>query len=111
MGDKIRAFVYRIQSALVGSRVYKDSPRLAEILADPLVNANLLQAWYQSNPNAPEVPGGQPGSKKREQGGWIIWNRGTGKLAVVRVSAGVRECLPTLEESRPGDSVEQVVVA
>lgn len=47
-------------------------------------------AWEDSNPNAPTVKHGQPGSLKREQGGWIIRRDGYGEVDLVRSRPGSR---------------------
>lgn len=49
--------------------------------------------WEDSNPDAPEVPAGQPGSQKQEHGGWIIWDADTGAYRVQRVPGGTRDSL------------------
>ena len=54
---------------------YSHKPTLNDLLNDSDVDAALQQAWQDSNPDAPEVPRGQSGSIKREQGGFIYWNR------------------------------------
>ncbi len=90
-------------------RTYDTQPTLDQIQADPFIQAELERAWNESNPDAPEVPAGQPGSQKREQGGWIVWNRETGQLEVIRGPAGDREGLPTTP--RPPDNDQQRVVA
>ncbi|MGH7789918.1 MAG: RHS repeat-associated core domain-containing protein [Candidatus Binatia bacterium] len=68
---------------------------------DPDVASELNAAWAQSNPNAPTVARGQPGSLKVEQGGWIRANRFTGARHVIRVPAGTRDSLPTILGTRP----------
>src|SRR5712692_4002263 len=62
----------------VTSAKYKTKPSVDDILKDPHVDSELKKAWKESNPNAPEIPAGQPGSTKKEQGGWIIWNKKSG---------------------------------
>ena len=54
-----------------------------ELAADPAVILGLETAWLESNPNAPEVQAGQPGSLKSEQGGWIV-NNPDGSLGIER---------------------------
>jgi hypothetical protein len=79
------------QPCPLASKNYKAKPTLDELLKDPLVDAELKKAWKQSNPNAPEVKKGNPGSKKKEQGGGIYWNKKSGDLKVVRTPAGTRD--------------------
>lgn len=70
---------------------YVTKPTLDELLKDPFVDAELKKAWTESNPNAPEVKQGDPGSTKHEQGGGIYWNKKTGELKTQRVAAGTRD--------------------
>ena len=86
-------------------------PTLAQVMADPYVDSELKRAWSDSKPDAPNVRRGQPGSTKQEQGGWIIWNKSTGKLEIVRVGAGTRDGLGTIVGTRPADNKDQEVVA
>ena len=109
--DNFKAFVYRLKCAFLRSRTYTHKPTLAQLLADPFVYAALRLAWYQSRPHAAEVAWGQQGSRKQEQGGWIVWNRLTGRLRVVRVPGGSRDRLDHLREARPPGSPDQEVVA
>jgi hypothetical protein len=78
-------------------------------MRDPAVIQKLNQAWNQSNPNAPPVRVGQPGSQKTEQGGWILMNEITGQLLVVPVAPGTRDSLPSIVNSRPS-VINQTVV-
>lgn len=89
---------------------YNHAPTLAEINNDPSVSAALQKAWTESNPNAPEVPRGKPGSIKVEQGGWIIWNKRTMQLEVQRVGSGTRDSLGPIVGTRPPDNADQQVV-
>lgn len=41
-------------------------------MSDKKLRAQMEVAWRDSNPDAPSVMRGEPGSKKVEQGGWII---------------------------------------
>jgi hypothetical protein len=69
-------------------------------MKDPEVQQGLNQAWNDSDPNAPSVPYGQPGSLKHEQGGWIIkwlWS----DYDMIRVGPGTRDSLPTINGTRP----------
>ena len=59
---------------------------------DPTVQQGFNQAWQQSNPDAPFVPQGQPGSQKQEQGGWILQSL-FGGYSVDRVPGGTRNSL------------------
>ena len=70
---------------------YKTKPTLDELLADPEVDAELKKAWKESNPDAPDVPQGTPGSLKQEQGGGIYWNKKTGELEIQRTPPGNRD--------------------
>lgn len=60
------------------------------------------RAWAESNPNAPAVPYGSPGSQKVEQGGWVTEGWFSGDLSVTRVAPGTRDTLPSIVGSRPG---------
>src|SRR5438105_860587 len=106
--DMFIAFCFRILSRLVSRRIYQEKPILDELLGDTMVKAELRRAWYESNPHATEVPSDQPGSRKREQGGWIIWNEQTGRVAVLRVPAGTRDRLATMAGTRPPDESGKV---
>lgn len=88
----------------------KTKPTLGDLLNDPVVDAELKRAWNESNPNAPEVRQGNPGSTKKEQGGWIVWNKKTGALKVIRVPAGTRDGLGPIVGTRPPDNDDQEVV-
>jgi uncharacterized Zn-binding protein involved in type VI secretion len=90
---------------------YPTKPSLASVLSDPSVKSELLRAWNESNPNAPDVMRGSPGSFKQEQGGWIVWNKKTGELEVIRVPAGTRDGLGPIVGTRPADNADQEVVA
>ncbi len=92
--DKIREWFFRLRARLTASRRYAARPGLSELLDDPRVHAELRLAWYASNPNAPDVRIGQPGSPKREHGGFIYWDPRSGRLIVQRVKAGSRDGLP-----------------
>jgi len=109
--DKFRALYHHIWSVLLRSRKYAASPMPAELLTDPLIDAALRRAWYESCPHGPAVPWGEPGSRKQEQGGWIVWNKQTGTLRVVRVSPGKRDGLATILGTRPQGSDNEEVVA
>lgn len=93
------------------SNLYSARPSLDDLLADPVVDAALRQAWTDSLPFAPEVPFDQPGSMKREQGGRIVWNRKPGTVEVIRVLPGARDGLPTIQGTRPTNDSEREVVA
>jgi hypothetical protein len=86
-------------------------PPLATIMADGTVSAALVQAWNDSNPNAPEVPSGTPGSTKVEQGGWIIWNPTANTFTVQRVPHGTRDGLAPIVGTKPADTASAIVVA
>jgi len=91
-------------------RKYATPPTLADITSDPYVDAELKRAFEDSNPNAPDVPNGSPGSQKHEQGGWVVWNKNTGELEVVRVPPGDRDGLGTIVGTRPADNADQQTV-
>ncbi len=91
--------------------VYKTQPTLDQIQADPCVDKELKKAWDESNPNAPDVPRGTEGSTKKEQGGWVVWNKDTGQLEVYRVPAGTRDGLGPIVGTRPPDNEHQQVVS
>jgi hypothetical protein len=92
-----------------GSSPPAGTPTLDQALADSHVQAELQRAWNDSNPNAPEVPRGQPGSQKHEQIGWIVWNRDTGRFEVIRLPGGTRDS--SNPNPRPPDNDHQTVVA
>ena len=93
------------------SNSYATKPTLAQVISDPHVDAELKRAWNDSNPNVPDVKRGKPGSTKKEQGGWVVWNKKTGKLEVIRVGAGTRDGLGTIVGTRPADTKDREVVA
>jgi RHS repeat-associated protein len=73
-------------------------------VSDPGVARELDRAWLESNPFAPDVPRGTPGSLKVEQGGWIVrdWrDLSMGSFEVLRVAPGTRDSLPTIAGTRP----------
>jgi RHS repeat-associated protein len=74
---------------------------LFEFMNDKGVQTKLNKAWEESNPDAPEVARGIPGSKKKEQGGWIVKNKESGTLDVIRVPSGTRDQIKGLVGSRP----------
>jgi hypothetical protein len=92
------------------SKVYKADPTVADLVADPLVDYHLKKAFTESNPNAPDVPAGTAGSLKKEQGGWVVWNKKTGEVEVIRVPAGTRDGLGTIVGTRPADTADQKTV-
>jgi RHS repeat-associated protein len=72
---------------------------LPDAARDPAVRTAMNQAWEDSNPYAPNVPYGQPGSQKMEQGGWVrTTDHGR---EVTRVPHGTRDHLPTIYGTRP----------
>ena len=58
--------------------------------SDPTVRRAMATAWNRSNPNAREVPIGQPGSTKAEHGGWVVRNA-NGTYGVVPWPPGTRD--------------------
>ncbi len=66
-------------------------PTVDEALVNPTVASALQEAWEDSNPNAPEVPIGQPGSTKQEQGGWVLFNPYTDEYTIIRMPGGGRD--------------------
>jgi len=64
-----------------------------DFATDPKVAQEMNRAWDESNPHAPEVPRGQPGSLKIEQGGWIVRGWFGGEYDVIRVPPGTRDSL------------------
>jgi RHS repeat-associated protein len=55
-------------------------PTVQEVLGLPHVRRALDRAWAESNPYSPAVRRGLPGSQKREQSGWIMWNAHTQRV-------------------------------
>lgn len=100
LSDKVAGVFYSIKSELVSSNQYKTKPNLSDLLSDPKVDAELREAWYESNPHAAEVPSGQAGSKKKEQGGFIYWNKKSGHLEVERFPAGKRDGITSIPPVR-----------
>lgn len=70
------------------------------MLADPAVSEALREAWADSRPDEAEAPHGSA-TRKREQGGWIIWNSVSGAYRVERVGEGTRDALPSIVGTRP----------
>ncbi len=70
-------------------------------MSDPRVANQLNRAWAESNPNAPSILLGQPGSQKIEQGGWIVRWWLFGNYDVLRVAPGTRDSLPSIVNSKP----------
>jgi hypothetical protein len=101
----------RAHRCIAGCSSAPARPSLATIMADATVTAELNRAWNESNPNAPEVPSGTPGSTKMEQGGWIIWDPTANTFTVQRVPAGTRDGLATIVGTKPADTANAVVVA
>jgi len=63
------------------------------IASSPNVAPNIMNAWANSNPNAPPVPAGTEGSTKVEQGAWIVQNS-DGSYTYVPMPSGTRGSLP-----------------
>jgi RHS repeat-associated protein len=72
-------------------------------LNDPYVAAAMERAWSESNPDAPNVRNGQPGSLKKEQGGWV--QKTSQGYLVTRVPGGTRSRLPGIIGTRPNGKV------
>ena len=62
------------------------APTAAELLADPVVQAAIQQAWTDSQPGAP------PGLR-HEEGGWIYMNTTTGQVDTHRAPTGTDSSL------------------
>ena len=58
---------------------------------DERILGQMEGGWQESNPFAPPVRRGLPGSLKREQGGWVIRPYGTGRPELHRTSPGTRD--------------------
>lgn len=58
---------------------------------DPGLKRQMERAWQDSNPDAPTVLWGQPGSLKREQGGWIVAPNLVGAPQLIRAQPGTRD--------------------
>jgi len=82
-----------------------------EIRDDPTVQAEIEDAWEDSNPDAPAVARGQPGSTKQEQGGWIIWDSDADSYRVERVPGGTRDGLAPIAGTRPDVDAPEYLVA
>jgi hypothetical protein len=92
------------------SRIYKSAPKASDLVTDPRIDYDLKKAWSESRPNAASVPRGTPGSVKQEQGGWIVWDKKSGRVSTSRVPAGTRDGLGTIAGTRPVDNDKQHVV-
>lgn len=58
---------------------------------DERVLRQMETAWQESNPFAPPVKRGLPGSIKHEQGGWVIQPYGSGAPELHRAAPGTRD--------------------
>lgn len=94
---------------LIARAVYKTQPTFPDILGGSDVDGALKKAWTDSKPEAPSVPPGDPPSLKQEQGGWIVWNKESGAVRVIRVAAGTRDGLATIMGTRPAENGDKVV--
>ena len=85
------------------SQQYQACESRPPFMEDSDVNSELDDAWSDSNPFADDVPRGQPGSKKVEQGGWIVEIDLyiASYYYTVRVPSGSRDSLPSMVGSRP----------
>jgi hypothetical protein len=84
---------------------------LDEILADPFVDAELKRAFRGIESQCAQC--GRTvslASLKKEQGGWVVWNKDTGELEVVRVPPGTRDGLGTIVGTRPPTNDHQQTV-
>lgn len=78
-------------------------------LNDPVVKAGLNLAWQLSNPHAPNVYTGYPGSLKLEQQGFIVKWTATGSYGLITGPTGTRDSAPSM--SMPcGDGSCQVLM-
>jgi hypothetical protein len=64
------------------------APTAAELLANPVVQAALAQAWVDSLPADPVL--------RHEEGGWIYLNLTTGELTIRRAPGGEQSSLDLL---------------
>jgi hypothetical protein len=103
--------VHRCVPGCTPSTPARQPPTLAEILADGTVRAELEAAWLASNPNAPAVPRGSPGSTKMEQNGWLLWNPETGAFSTIRLNNGLSTRDSFTMTDRPADTSTRRVVA
>ena len=88
--DQRRA-VYNPMAAQVNDAILQ---KVLEILNSAIMMQAFELAWQESNPNAPSVKAGDLGSKKVEQGGWVIKTKNGFRLK--RWKPGTRSV------SRPG---------
>lgn len=68
-------------------------PDIDQLSGDSVLLGEIERAWNDSNPHARDVYSGQSGSRKVEQGGWIIMNVQTGVYRVERWRAGARDSI------------------
>ena len=76
------------------------APTIAELLAHPLVQAALDQAWIDSLP--------LDAARRHEEGGWVYMNALTGTISIQRAPVGGQA---TLDISNPPIVAGSVVVA
>jgi len=76
------------------------APTIAELLAHPLVQAALDQAWIDSLP--------LDAARRHEEGGWVYMNALTGTISIQRAPVGGQA---TLDVSNPPIVAGSVVVA
>lgn len=103
--------VHRCISGCTPQQPARQPPTVAEILADGTVQADINAAWLASNPNAPEVQRGQPGSTKMEHNGWILWNPQTGAFSTIALNNGLSTRDSFTMTDRPADTATARVVS
>src|SRR5262245_37996645 len=76
------------------------APTASELLADPVVQAAIAQAWIDSQPSAP------PGVR-HEEGGWIYLDLTTSQVSVHRATPGIQD---EIDLNRPPHVLGAIVV-
>ncbi len=70
---------------------------------DPELRSQMEDAWNDSNPFAPSVKRGLPGSLKRENGGWIVEFPGQQGYTLLRSPPGSRDRMSIESVTKPSE--------
>ena len=74
------------------------APTAAELLADPVVQTALDQAWIDSQPQ-------EPVGVRHEEGGWVYLDLAKGQLSVLRAARGIGDAIDLSNPPAVGGSV------